>query len=218
MLDGDHAGLLVGALPPLVHIGRATDQTMLRWLLDRMQQELRDPQPGGTIVVQYLAQMMFIQALRLYVAEGAAGTVGWLAALADRQMASAISLIHAEPAHGWTVAELARQVGMSRTAFAVKFKAMVGSSPIDYLTRWRMALAGESLSRGDETVATIAASLGYESESAFGTAFRRVFGYSPRQYRNRGGVASSAFDAADADAVVALPPQAATSRAAIGRR
>ena len=181
-LDPVHAHLLVGALPPVVHIGRQADKDALRWSLERLQAELRDPMPGGTLVVRHLAQMMLIQALRLYLADGAAGG-GWLAALADRRLASAISSMHADPARRWTVADLAVRAGMSRTAFAVDFRAVTGQSPIDYLTRWRMALAGERLRHRGATSAAVAASLGYESESAFGSAFRRVTGSSIRQHR-----------------------------------
>jgi len=90
--------------------------------------------------------------------------------------------MHDDPAHGWTLEELAQRVGMSRSTFALKFKKRVGSSPMEYLTRWRMLKAGERLVNANESVSVIARSLGYESESAFSTAFRRVMGCSPRQY------------------------------------
>jgi AraC-like DNA-binding protein len=116
------------------------------------------------------------------MAEGAAGGVGWLFALADRQMAAAIGAMHEEPAHHWTLQTLAERAGMSRSSFALKFKATVGVSPMDYLTRWRMLLAADRLANGSEPVSAIALSLGYESESAFSTAFKRTMGRSPRQY------------------------------------
>ena len=181
-LTGKHADILLGMLPPIVHIQKESDKAVLRWSVDRMRQELRDPQPGGLLIVQYLAQMILIQALRLHLANGLSGGVGWLFALADKQMSLAINAMHTDPAHRWTVQELSERVGMSRSTFALRFKERVGTSPLDYLTRWRMLLAGDRLTDSGDSVSAIAQSLGYESESAFGTAFKRVMGCSPRQY------------------------------------
>ena len=128
---------------------------------------------------------MLVQALRAHLAEGAHGGVGWLFALGDKQMSAAISAMHADPAHPWTLQALAERAAMSRSSFALKFKATVGSSPMDYLTRWRMLLAGDRLASGHDPISVIAPSLGYESESAFSTAFKRVMGCSPRQYGRR---------------------------------
>jgi AraC-like DNA-binding protein len=129
-----------------------------------------------------LAQMMLVLALRIHLAEGARGGVGWLFALADKQMNAAIRCMHDDPAHGWRLEELAQRVGMSRSTFALKFKKTVGTSPMEYLTRWRMLKAGDRLVNAEDSVSMIARSLGYESESAFSTAFRRVMGCSPRRY------------------------------------
>lgn len=145
-------------------------------------QELREGQPGGFLVIQHLAHMMLVQALRLHLAEGIKGGVGWLFALADRQMSAAINAMHDDPARRWTLQDLAHRAGMSRSTFAEKFKEMVGASPMEYLTRWRMLLAGDRLVNSSDPVSVIALSLGYESESAFSTAFKRVLGCSPRQY------------------------------------
>ena len=188
VLDGRHADILLGMLPPIVHIRKESDKAALRWSLDRMMEELREPQPGGFLVAQHLAHMMLVQALRLHLAEGIEGGVGWLFALADKQMSAAMTAMHEDPAHRWTLQGLAERAGMSRTTFALKFKETVGASPMDYLTRWRMLLAGDRLTSSADPVSVIALSLGYESESAFSTAFKRVMGCSPRQYgrdRNR---------------------------------
>jgi AraC-like DNA-binding protein len=184
-LSGNHAGILLGMLPPIVHIQKKSDQAALRWSVERMMQELRERQPGSFLVIQDLAHMMLVQALRRHLAEGLSGGVGWLFALADRQMGAAISAMHDDPAHRWTLPELAERAGMSRSTFALKFKETVGTSPMEYLTRWRMLLAGDRLAHSRDSVAAMALSLGYESESAFSTAFKRVMGCSPRQY-NRG--------------------------------
>ena len=179
---GNHASILLGVLPPIVHIRKESDKAALRWSLERMRQELREPQPGGFLIAQHLAYMMLVQALRLHLAEGSRGGVGWLFALADKQMSAAINAMHDDPAHRWTLQELAERAAMSRSTFALKFKDTVGASPMEYLTRWRMLLAGDKLTNSREPISVIALSLGYVSESAFSTAFKRVMGCSPRQY------------------------------------
>ena len=181
-LSGNHAGILLSVLPPIVHIRKESDKAALRWCLERMREELLDPQPGGFLIAQQLVYTMLVQALRLHLAEGLSGGVGWLFALADKQMSAAIHSMHDDPAHRWTLQELAERVGMSRSTFALKFKATAGASPMEYLTRWRMLLAGDRLATSSDPISIIALSLGYESESAFGTAFKRVMGCSPRQY------------------------------------
>ncbi len=181
-LTGNDAGMLLRVLPPIVHLRKESDKAALRWSLERMRQELREPQPGGFLVAQHLAHMMLVQALRLYLAEGVSGGVGWLFALADKQMSAAINSMHEDPSHGWTIQTLAERAGMSRSAFALKFRETVGASPMEYLTRWRMLLAGDRLVNSSDPISVISLSLGYESEAAFSTAFKRVMGCSPRQY------------------------------------
>jgi AraC-like DNA-binding protein len=194
VLSGSHADILLKMLPPIVHIRKESDQAALRWSVERMMQELQNPQPGNFLVAQHLAHMMMIQALRIHLAEGGEGGIGWLFALADRQMGAAISAMHEDPAQRWTLQTLAERAGMSRSSFAEKFKQTVGTAPMEYLTRWRMLLAGDRLANTGDSISVVALSLGYESESAFSTAFKRVMGCSPRQYGRR---------AADADALVA---------------
>ncbi len=184
-LDPVHAALLLRMLPPIVRLRDAPEQAALHWSVERMMQELRHPQPGGFLVVQHLAQMMLVQALRRYLRDAPADGTGWLFALNDRRMMAAIGAIHADPAHRWTLGELAARVGMSRSSFAAKFKAAVGATPIEYLTRWRMLLAADRLAAARDPVSAIALSLGYESESAFSTAFKRVMGCAPRRHASR---------------------------------
>jgi AraC-like DNA-binding protein len=195
-LSGDHAGMLLGVLPPIVHIRKESDKAAMRWSLERMRQELREGQPGGFLMAQHLAHLMLLQALRLHLAEGSAGGVGWLFALADKHMGAAIAAIHDAPAHRWTVKALAERAGMSRSIFALRFKDRVGASPMEYLTRWRIMLAGDRLVNSSDPVTIIARSVGYESESAFSTAFKRVMGCSPRQYGRRPAPAVSAQEEA----------------------
>ena len=186
LLAGSHADILLGSLPPIVHIQRDADKAAMRWSLERMKDELlRDPQPGGSLVAQQLAYMMLVQALRLHLADKAREGAGWLFALVDPQLSQAINCIHEDPAHRWTLQELAGRVGMSRSIFALKFKEKAGATPMEYLTRWRMLLAGDRLNTSGDSISAIALSLGYESESAFGKAFKRILGCSPRQYNRR---------------------------------
>ncbi len=179
---GTHAEMLLRSLPPIVHIRRESDKAAMRWSLERMREELRDPQPGGSLIAQHLAYTMLIQALRLHLADTASAGRGWLSALADKHMSIAIACLHDNPGHPWTLQLLAERVGMSRSVFALRFRETVGATPMEYLARWRMLLATDRLKNSSEGLSTIAQSLGYESDSAFGKAFRRVMGCSPRQY------------------------------------
>jgi AraC-like DNA-binding protein len=184
-LTGNQADILLQMLPAIVHIRDEPGQVSLRWSVEQMLAELREPKPGGFLVVQHLAHMVLVQALRLHLTEGSKTGVGWLFALADKQMSQAMSAVHEDPAHRWTLQELAARAGMSRSSFALKFKEMVGTSPMDYLSQWRMLLAGDRLENTRDPISIIAPSLGYESEAAFSTAFKRVTGYSPRQYASK---------------------------------
>lgn len=182
-LAGPDAEMLLGVLPPLVHLRRETERVALRWAFDRMRQELAAAQPGGVLIAQHLAHMIFVLALRLHLDEGK--DVGWWSALSDRRIGAAITAIHREPARRWTVGSLAAAASMSRSSFAARFKHLVGEGPIEYLTRWRMLRSGRSLSRGD-SIGVVARSLGYESESAFSTAYKRVMGTTPRRRGHHG--------------------------------
>jgi AraC-like DNA-binding protein len=179
---GSHAEMLLHSLPPVVHIRRESDKAAMRWSLELMREELRHPQPGGSLITQQLAYMMLMLALRLHLTDAANARPGWLSALSDKHMSIAIASIHNDPGHSWTLQLLAERVGMSRSVFALRFREIVGVTPMEYLARWRMLLAADRLKNSSDGLSSIAQSLGYESESAFGKAFRRVMGCSPRQY------------------------------------
>lgn len=181
-LSAGHASDLLGALPPCVHLQKQSDKDVLRWSIERLMEELREPQPGSGLIAQHLAHTMLLQALRLHLTRDPQDRVGWLFALTDTQIGPAITAMHEAPGHRWTVQELAERVGMSRSVFAQRFKDRVGESPMEYLTRWRMLLAGDKLINSTDPVSVISLALGYESEAAFSTAFRRIMGCSPRQY------------------------------------
>ncbi|HUC16137.1 MAG TPA: AraC family transcriptional regulator [Acetobacteraceae bacterium] len=182
VVNGKHADLLLGLLPPIVHLRKESDQATLRWSVERMMQELREGQPGGYLIAQDLAHMMLVHALRVHLAEAIGQGTGWFFALADKQLGRAIAAMHADPARHWTLRALGEQAGMSRSVFALRFKEVVGETPMQYLSRWRMLLACDRLEHAGDPVSAIADALGYESESAFSTAFKRVMGSSPRQY------------------------------------
>jgi AraC-like DNA-binding protein len=181
-LTGGHAEMLLQSLPPIVHIRRESDKTAMRWSLERMREELRNPQPGGSLITQQLAYMMLVQALRLHLTDTASAGQGWLSALSDKHMSIAIASMHHDPGRPWTLQLLAECVGLSRSVFALRFRETVGTTPMEYLTRWRMVLAADRLKNSSDGLSAIAQSLGYDSDSAFGKAFRRVMGCSPRKY------------------------------------
>lgn len=190
--DSPDSSLLLSLLPPVVHINDETDQTAMRWALDRMMAELRAPRAGSDLLVEHLSHLILIQALRQHLTMRDGARVGWLSALADPPMAAVIAALHAAPARRWSVAAMAKLAGMSRTVFALRFKASVGASPMEYLTRWRMMLAADALRKPHKTISSAAIAVGYDSDSAFSTAFKRVMGCTPRKYHLKmSGVTSS---------------------------
>lgn len=177
LLAGRAAKMLLDPLPTVVHIRNPAERAAMQWALERMVEEIRAPQPGSALIVQQLAFMLLIQALRLYASSSE--NIGWLAALRNKKLAAALVSMHQHPEQKWTLAQLAGEAGMSRAVFARRFKQTVGIAPVDYLTQWRMLLACERLTHSDDTIAQVAAASGYESESAFAKAFKRVIGCPP---------------------------------------
>jgi AraC-like DNA-binding protein len=141
--------------------------------------EGRELRPGGEAVITRLSDILVIQAIRSWIAGDPAGQTGWLGALQDPRIGLALSLIHRDPAQPWSVASLARETAMSRSAFAARFTELVGEPVMKYVTRWRMQVALDWLQAEDAPVSAIATRLGYESEAAFSRAFKRTMGFSP---------------------------------------
>jgi AraC-like DNA-binding protein len=184
-IDARQQPLLLGGLPPLIHV-RATepDAASLGWLLEQIVAEMRPaPRPGQSIALAGLAQLLFVQTLRVYLAQAPkSDDGGWLRGLADRRLAPALAGMHADPGRAWSLADLAGAAGMSRTSFAVHFRQVMGIPPLTYLTNWRMHLAERDLRTGT-SVAAVAEAVGYTSESAFSHAFKRAMGVAPGRYR-----------------------------------
>jgi AraC-like DNA-binding protein len=179
LIDAGNMQRLLGTMPALVHLRAATEVGVLRWCIEQIMVETANAGPGMSLATHHLAHLILLQALRLHVSETKDVRMGMLYAISDRRLARAIKAMHREPGYSWTLAELAAQAGLSRSAFADLFRDRVGGTPIAYLTRWRMMLAAERLRVGGERLAEIAHSLGYASENAFSTAFKRVMGCAP---------------------------------------
>jgi AraC-like DNA-binding protein len=152
-------------------------------LLDVVAAETRQPGPGSEAVVTRVCDILLITAIRNWLDTDPAARTGWLGALRDPRIGQAVALIHREPERPWTVAELASTVAMSRSAFAARFREVVGRGPVDYLTGWRMQLATDLLADEGLTVAVVADRLGYASEAAFSRAYRRHLGRPPGSVR-----------------------------------
>jgi AraC-like DNA-binding protein len=172
---------LIGALPDVIQLDAAPLQTTLAMLAS----ETREPQPGGEAIITRLADVLVIQAIRGWLAADPAAQTGWLGALRDPHLGRALALIHNDPAREWTVATLAAELAMSRSAFAARFSELVGVPAMQYVTDWRMQLARNRL-RDGATVAEVAGELGYRSEAAFARAFKRVTGIPPGAARRDG--------------------------------
>lgn len=181
-LLGSHGAILLDALAPIVPIRTDASKAAMRWLLECLREELRDRQPGAVLIAQQLSTVLLLQALRLHLTQNQNG-VGWLFGLVDPHLKAAMACMHEHPRHAWTIQALADRVGMSRTVFAQRFKAKVGLTSMEYLAQWRMQLASDRLKHSAAPIAMIARSVGYETESAFGKAFRRAMNSSPRAFR-----------------------------------
>jgi AraC-like DNA-binding protein len=178
---------LISALPPFIHLrsGASSAGALLDSSLELLAAEARAPQAGTEALVSRLTDVVFIQALRAWVQGLPEASGGWLGALRDRGIGNALALMHRQPDRRWTLASIAAAVGMSRSRFSDRFTDLVGEAPMAYLARWRMHLAAGRLRPEGGSVAEVAQSVGYESETAFAKAFRRTFGVSPSAHRRR---------------------------------
>jgi AraC family transcriptional regulator, alkane utilization regulator len=177
---------LLCTLPGLIHI-KGRDRQAAPWLhktLNLIAEEMKSNRPGAESVVTRLSDVIFIQAVRAFLATKEGHQGGWLRGLEDPQIGFAINLIHQQPEFRWTVQALGTRVGLSRSSFADRFQSLVGESPLHYVTRWRLNKAAVLLRTTKAKLPEIGARVGYESEFAFGRAFKRGTGFSPGSYRN----------------------------------
>jgi AraC-like DNA-binding protein len=174
-------------LPSFILIKADQAHTLaLHTTMQALASEMAEQTPGSEVVATRLAEVLFIQVLRTHIASGPERNKGWLRAVFDPQMGTALSAIHDRVNTPWTVESLAETVGMSRSAFAARFKELLGQTPLEYVTGWRMQKAMRLLEQRDKKLIDVARSVGYESDAAFSKAFKRVVGANPGEYLKRG--------------------------------
>lgn len=181
-------------LPPLL-VDRAEDDqvsTLIKSTVSQILAMTETAAPGSELMLGRLMELLFVEVLRRYATRLPASARGWFAALNDPIVGRALQFVHGDPARRWTVDELAREAGSSRTVLAERFHAVLGQAPIEYITCWRMQLAAERIRNGGGSLAAIAADVGYDSEAAFNRAFKRVTGVTPGRWRDGGLVTAAA--------------------------
>jgi AraC-like DNA-binding protein len=179
---------LLETLPRLLHVRRPVgDQhDLLDRLIDLTLMEAQISRVGGECIRLRLSELIFVEVARRYLATLPMDRTGWLSGLRDPAVGHALALLHERPAHAWTLNELARQTGVSRSVLAERFMHLVGYPPMQYLTRWRIQLAARLLSDGGKKVAAVSQEVGYASEAAFSRTFKRIAGVSPAAWRDQG--------------------------------
>jgi AraC-like DNA-binding protein len=183
-LDSSFSKPVVDLLPATIHIKgdepqSSTLQNTIRLLADEMQHDA----PGSQIIVNRLTDVFFLQAIRFYMSQNKDCAPHWLRAVGDPQIGRVLTAMHGDMARLWTVEELAEEGGMSRAGFAMRFKQLVGETPLEYLTRWRMHKATRLLRDRGRKLQEVANSVGYDSDAAFNRAFKRMHGVSAGEYR-----------------------------------
>ncbi len=183
-----HLGnLLLSGLPPILKV-RVVKEESDQWLERSIRYSVDEAHgsiAGGKLVQAKLAELLFVETIRRYINDLPEGEVGWLAGTRDSVIGQALALLHQNPSHHWTISDLARQVGLSRSRLADRFRHYLGESPMAYLALWRLKLGAEILQNTDDSVAEIAMSVGYGSEAAFNRAFKRHFDSPPAHFRRQ---------------------------------
>ena len=179
--------IFLGGLPPILKVS-IRDDASGQWLEDSLRYSVGNAdtsRPGGEAVLAKLSEVLFIETLRRYIALLPQEQTGWLAGVRDSEVGKALALLHRKPAHPWTIAALANEVGSSRSVLAERFRRYLSETPIAYLTRWRLQLGAQMLRSTSNSVAQVAAEAGYESEPSFNRAFKREFGLPPARFRSQ---------------------------------
>ena len=185
--DGRMAEPILKSLPRMLRVS-LRDSDTVSWLQSSMQFSIVQSaaqRPGSAMVLARLSEVMFAEAVRRYMDSLPDGQPSWLGALRDRYVGRTLALLHERPGHPWTVDELAREVGLSRSALGERFTSLLGRAPMQYLTSWRIAMAAARLRQGEGSILRIATDVGYESEAAFNRAFKREFGSPPAAWRRK---------------------------------
>ena len=185
--DPQLSRVFLGGLPPIMKVN-IRDDSSGQWLENSIRYSVDNAdasKPGGETVLAKLSEVLFVETLRRYIAQLPQEQTGWLAGVRDPEVGKALALMHRKPAHPWTIAALANQVGISRSVLAERFRRYLSETPIAYLTRWRLQLGAQMLKSSSSGVAQIAAEVGYESESSFNRAFKREFGLPPARFRSQ---------------------------------
>jgi AraC-like DNA-binding protein len=178
---------LLDNLPPVITAGdpKTGEARWLGQFIKLATVESAEKRSGGETVLAKLSELMFIEVIRRHLAALPPGQTGWLAGLRDPFVGKALSLMHAAPERNWTIEELAKDAGLSRSVLAERFTGLAGMPPMQYLARWRMQIASGLLSSGTANIATVAAEVGYASEAAFSRAFKKIVGVPPSDWRRR---------------------------------
>ena len=176
---------LIAALPRLMHIRQDSRQEWTAQLMRQAAAESKNRRPGGGAMLERLSEMMFIDAVRRHLGTLPEDSRGWLAGIRDRFVGRALTLMHDAPALAWSVDELSRRVGLSRSALHERFADMIGQAPMQYLANWRMQVGAALLRDTAATVASVAQEVGYQSEAAFARAFKRSVGKPPALWRRQ---------------------------------
>jgi AraC-like DNA-binding protein len=178
------SSVVLSGLPKIVKV-HLSDGPSSQWIRDSIRFAVGEENSGdgSGLVVAKLSEVLFVETLRRFVSELSETNSGWLAGARDPAIGKALALLHDDPALDWTVEDLAREVGLSRTRFAERFRHFIGDSPIAYLKKWRLKVGAEALISTEKSVAEIAVAVGYGSESAFNRAFKHEYGSPPAVFR-----------------------------------
>jgi AraC-like DNA-binding protein len=177
--------MMLAGLPPIFKVNIREDASG-RWIEQSIRfsvDEAGPARPGGEAVLAKLSEVLFVETLRRYVAQWPEGRTGWLAGARDPEVGRALALMHSRPAHPWTLADLAKEAGISRSVLAERFRRFLDAPPMTYLTTWRLQLGARMIRTTSSSVAQVASEVGYESEPAFNRAFKRAFGVPPARFR-----------------------------------
>jgi AraC-like DNA-binding protein len=181
-------------LPRFLHLRLEQNRSRaFQSILDLLETEIAQPAMSPSCLIS-LYELMFVYAIRAYASSSAAPPKGWLAAISDRHLSKAMEAMHSALDRNWSVESLAREASMSRSAFALKFKTVLGQTPLEYLTQWRMYKAGAMIRLKNATFSEVASAVGYGSESSFSRVFKREIGEAPREYRRKSAVLQSSIE------------------------